>query len=523
MPDLSIREVLDLVPRGQIRIPAFQRGFVWDPDMVAFLMDSIYKGYPFGSLLLWRTREQLAHERQLGPFRLPERDPDYPIDYVLDGQQRLTAIFGVFQTQIAADPAAEWAAVYFDLGADPDLQQAQFFPISVEGVDPRRHFPLNTLFSPVAYRRATENFGDADLQRIDNMQARFKEARIPFQLLTTEDRAKVAIVFERINHTGVPLDTLQLLTAWTWSEEFDLQHEFDELREELAPFGFAGVGEDSDLLLRCFAAVLAHDAAPATLVGLRGAEVRERFEEVVNGIKGAIDFLRQNVHVETITNLPFSTLLVPLCVYFARPGNDQVRMPAAHRARLVRWFWRACFSRRFSSGVLRNLKEDIEAMVALREGGATTLGDFAVTLGDNFFQTERFRINSVNTKTFVLMLARAGPLSFISGQPVGLARVLRDYNRSEFHHLYPRAYLADILHVPVDDQGPLANFCFMSKTDNNQLGGLPPSVYRQQMAANIDEILDHALCPASLFGDEYETFLDERARLLRDSAGELLA
>ena len=80
MPDLSIREVLDLVPRGQIRIPAFQRGFVWDPDMVAFLMDSIYKGYPFGSLLLWRTREQLAHERQLGPFRLPERDPDYPID-----------------------------------------------------------------------------------------------------------------------------------------------------------------------------------------------------------------------------------------------------------------------------------------------------------------------------------------------------------------------------------------------------------------------------------------------------------
>ena len=47
MPDLTIREILDLVPRGQIRIPAFQRGFVWDPDQVAFLMDSIYKQYPF--------------------------------------------------------------------------------------------------------------------------------------------------------------------------------------------------------------------------------------------------------------------------------------------------------------------------------------------------------------------------------------------------------------------------------------------------------------------------------------------
>ena len=90
--------------------------------------------------------------------------------------------------------------------------------------------------------------------------------------MTTEDRAKVAIVFERINRTGIPLDTLQLLTAWTWSEDFDLQHEFEELREDLAPFGFAGVGEDSNLLLRCCAAVIAGDAAPTTLVSLRGSE-----------------------------------------------------------------------------------------------------------------------------------------------------------------------------------------------------------------------------------------------------------
>src|SRR5438105_4769202 len=126
MPDITIREILDLVPRGQIRIPAFQRGFVWDADQVAFLMDSIYKQYPFGSLLLWRTREQLQFERDLGPFRLPERDPDYPIDYVLDGQQRLTSIFGVFQTEIAPDQDVAWLDVYFDLAAEVDAQETQF-------------------------------------------------------------------------------------------------------------------------------------------------------------------------------------------------------------------------------------------------------------------------------------------------------------------------------------------------------------------------------------------------------------
>ena len=522
MAELTIREILDLVPRGQIRVPAFQRGFVWDPNMVAFLMDSIYKGYPFGSLLLWRTREQLRFERKLGPFTLPERDPDYPIDYVLDGQQRLTSIFGVFQTDIEPDPTGEWADVYFDLGADADAQESQFVALEPSAVEPRRHFPLKTLFVPVAYRRTTESFGDQDLIRIDSMQARFKEARIPHQLLTTEDRAKVAIVFERINRTGVPLDTLQLLTAWTWSEEFDLQHEFEELREELEPFGFAGVGEDSNLLLRCCAAVLARDAAPTTLVNLRGAEVRARFGEIVNGIKGAIDFLRANMYVQTIFNLPFSTVLVPLCVFFARPGNEAVSLGGTQRAKLVRWFWRTCFSRRFSSGVLRNLKEDIDGMAALREGQPTTIGDFPVLVTAESFIGSSFRTNTVNTKTFVLMLAQRQPLSFVSGQPISLASVLRDYNRSEFHHLFPRAYLTANA-VPASKQGPLANFCFLSKADNTVLGGEAPSAYRNRMSENVDSILERSLCPAGIFDDDYDTFLSERANLLQNFAIELIS
>ena len=93
MDPLTIRELIDDTLQGQIRIPSFQRGFVWEPDRVAYLMDSIYKGFPFGSLLFWRTDEQLRIERDLGPFKLPPPKADYPIDYVLDGQQRVTAIF----------------------------------------------------------------------------------------------------------------------------------------------------------------------------------------------------------------------------------------------------------------------------------------------------------------------------------------------------------------------------------------------------------------------------------------------
>jgi predicted nucleic acid-binding protein len=293
-----------------------------------------------------------------------------------------------------------------------------------------------------------------DLVVLDEMQARFKEARIPVQLLTTEDRARVAIVFERINRTGVPLDTLQLLTAWTWSEEFDLQHEFGELREELEPFGFAGVREDSNLLLRCCAAVIAGDASPEALVGLKGADVRSRFGEIVNGVKGAIDFLRSNLSVETLENLPFSTVLVPLSVFFAVPGSSFASVTEKHRARLLRWFWRSCFARRYSSGVLRNLRDDIAGALALRNDSPSTLGDFPALVTRDFFLKNAFRINTVATKTFVLLLAQLRPRSFVSGNQVSLKAVLKEYNRSEFHHLYPQSFLTERAVLP-RDQGLL--------------------------------------------------------------------
>ena len=118
MADYTINDILEQVKNGQIRIPAFQRGFVWDAERVAYLMDSIYKAFPFGSLLLWQSKERLDTERDLGPFKVPDLKEDYPVFYVLDGQQRITSIFGVFQHDLEPTEDANWLDVFFDLNAD---------------------------------------------------------------------------------------------------------------------------------------------------------------------------------------------------------------------------------------------------------------------------------------------------------------------------------------------------------------------------------------------------------------------
>ncbi len=524
MSDPSIRKIIEQVLAGSIRVPAFQRGFVWDSDRVAYLMDSIYKGYPFGAAIIWRTKSQLRSERHLGPFELPDNDEDYPIDYVLDGQQRITSIFGVFQTELepTTEADAAWIDIFFDFSAVEDLQESQFLALTPDEVDPIVHFPIRTFFTTVEYRDATQGLDPELQEKIDAVQARFKEAVIPLQLIETDDRGKVAIVFERVNRLGVELDILQLLSAWTWSEEFDLQEEFRNLAEDLEPFGFKGIGDDSNLLLRCCSAIIGDDASSSGLLKLNGAEVRDRFDEIRNGIRGAIDFVRKNLEVEQLKNLPYPTLLVPLSVFFSHKDGTEPAYTDTQYDELCRWFWRSCFTRRFSAGVLKKLNRDIAGTKQLRDNKIIGLAGITCDISPEYFSDTIFTIGSVNTKTFVLMLAQLRPRSFKTGQPVDLGRALQTYNRTEFHHCYPRRYLKDQGRQP-RDINRLANFVFLTRADNRDLGGVAPSEYRSKMHTESEsEILTSAACPDSLFDDDYDQFVEDRALVLWDVATDLI-
>ena len=119
------RKIDRLIPKieeGDIKIPAFQRGFVWNQNQVLELLDSIYRDYPIGSILLWNSNERLKSTRNIGGFLIPDREPEYPVNYVLDGQQRLATIYGVFCRDRRKVPqsdryevAPDIFEIYFDL------------------------------------------------------------------------------------------------------------------------------------------------------------------------------------------------------------------------------------------------------------------------------------------------------------------------------------------------------------------------------------------------------------------------
>jgi hypothetical protein len=521
-----IKDLINDLERGKMKVPSFQRGFVWERERVAYFIDSIYKGFPFGSILLWRTKTPLRTERNLGAYKLPNNDPDYPIDYILDGQQRTTSIFGVFQTSLNAEEGEniDWTHLFFELNSQESVpfQYLEDF----NNYDNTKYFPLKYVFDAPKYRQITRNLEESIAQQIDDLVERFTKARISIERFETEKPEYVATVFERINRQGVELDTLQLLSVWNWSDDFDLQEKFREIAEELEPFGFKEIG--SNLLLKCCSAIVNNTANPNSFISLSGNTVREKFEEINTGIFGAIDFLKKNLNVFSLKLLPMENILVVLAALFASPQKQPSPILYQNYKSIYKWFWRACFSERYAIGGTKSADLDLEEVKKLKAGEAHRLGEFTISLSTDFFLKKTFRSGTVASSVFVLLLAQEQPLNFIQGTKISLEAVLQQGNRKEFHHIFPKAYLKrENPDISSEKINCLGNFSILSRTDNNSIKDLPPSQYvREKMPStdpsDVDKILKTHFCSSQhMKSDDFDSFLITRAELMLQKAKDL--
>ena len=521
MTTVAIRTAIERILNGSIRIPAFQRGFVWTTDNISFLMDSIYRNYPIGSILLWRTRESLEKERNLGPFSLPKPEKEYPIDYVLDGQQRLTSIFSVFQTSLTSESSTETFDIYFDLHAPEGALEDQFVAMIEPGGDISRYFPLRAIFDTTRFFEIASKLSAEHQSKVVELQRRFQEFQLNLDLIEFENKDEIAIIFERVNRAGVRLDAFQLLSAWTWSSEFDLNDSISELATDLEPFGFYELSSDPNLMMKCFSAVIKGDAQLKDVITLHGPTVRDRFDEIKRGILGAIDFLKKQLLIESLSLMPYPAMLVPLSAFFATSTVSGVHPSDKQREAIVRWYWRSCLSRRYSSGVGRAHAADIVLLNAIKADQEPEILKSVRPIEDQFFIENRFAIGNVNSKILINILSQKKPVSLLSGANIDLAAVLQKANKNEFHHIFPRAHLKKA-GLDNDKINAIANICFLSKADNIKIKDKEPSVYSALMAKDKkDSILETNLIPHDFSSLSYEKFVARRAVLIANYANAL--
>jgi hypothetical protein len=506
-----LASLLSDVARGNIKIPVFQREFLWNDEQIMSLLDSIYRGYPVGSLLLWSTRVSLDHERNVGGFALPKTPEDYPVNYVLDGQQRLTTLYGVFNSD--AETTDKELAGRFNVCFSPEDESF----VHHSAADPASSINLRVILDTTKLFPELARFSDVHKNKIATLTERFKDYEFPVVTIKDRTNQEVCRVFQRINSSGTSLSTLELLAAWTWSEQFDLRNEIEILLDRLADKGYEAL--DENLLMRCLSSIVLDGIEADELVDAAPEKLIEGMATLKQAMYATIDFLEKELRIKNVIFLPFPIMIVPLVRFF----SITLKPKAAQLTALRRWFWFCSFTQRYKAGTNKLVMADLKNMQDLA-AGKPVFDSLEATIESSLFK-KTWRINSTAAKAAICLLAQFGPRSFLTGAVVDLSDSMAAYNAREFHHIYPKAFLA-AAGIGFHEANVIANICLLTSSDNKAISDRSPAEYFSDIPVDQkNHIFASALIPPeSADGSKpYSEFLNLRASKLARVATDLIA
>jgi hypothetical protein len=423
----SVAELVREVARGIIRIPDLP--LRWEAADVVRLFDSVYRGYPIGSLLLSRAPAPAASVR-CGPLRIDAPETQEAL-WVVDGQQRLTALAAGLArpSPVPTSPTDEWV-VYFD------ARERAFRSPPPGGGVPREWVPVTRLLDAAALREwasTPELSGPAELRRaVLEAGARLREYRVPLYVVETDDEGLLRDIFHRINRSGKALAWEEVhgaLFGRRTEPPSTLRGLADELRK-------VGMGRpDEEELVSCLLASRGPDAA-GSVPDPYGREPEVRKETVapaLPAIRRAISFLRTGAEIPHLRLLPRSLPMVVLTRFFARFPEPGTRT----RELLTRWTWRTLLGVASSDErtVLRH------AVAAIAEGGeeesVQRLLDLAPRERAGFVLPERFDARAADSRIALVAMASLRPRALDDGTEIDVRDLVEEHDAGALRRIVP--------------------------------------------------------------------------------------
>lgn len=403
----DLEDLVEKAWRGQIRIPHFQRPFRWGREDIRRLFDSVLRGYPIGSVLLW-TRPAPEQELVLGNLHIsaPAMGKAW---WVVDGQQRITSLANALHPTAAQDPK-------FALGYDLDTDQFVTLRAGSE-----RTVPLPVLFD---LTQLIQWFGERPesqqyLTRASEVAKAIRQFKVPAYQVEQEDVEVLQDIFDRLNNYGKRLSKAEIFTALTAGAEDDAADRLTIplIAENISAERAFGV-LDGDTVLKAILARrnpdvlrdIRNEFDGRTGIEFPGEDRDTAYEQAQKALLDAVDFLQEHAGVPHVGLLPFRNLLIVLVRFFAHHPD-----PGEHNLRLLRrWFWRAAVigPEGFTGGTTgairalcaavrpADLTGSLQRMLALVSDGTPILPD-----------VRSFRTNRSRTKILLCTLWAAEPRS----------------------------------------------------------------------------------------------------------------
>nr|WP_275672555.1 DUF262 domain-containing protein [Thermomonas flagellata] len=562
--NIPIGTLVDMYKRGELRLPEIQRHYVWRATRVRDLLDSLYRGYPSGSILMWETDEPVPTR----DFAIAQETTAFAgRKLLLDGQQRLTSLTAVLggelvqvrgrkrpidilfnldhpdgppadDTEVTSDEdspvaADDELADDADAGEDADdseqglqekLNRRTFVVASKNLASLPNWVSVTQVFStegdaPLLKKAGITSFDDPRFQRYSDRLKKLRAIKDYTYVVHVLERSmsyeEVTEIFVRVNSLGAKLKSSDLALAQITSRWPNLLKELEAFQEECEKSAFT---IDMGHLVRSIVVFATQQCLFRSVASTPVEKLKDGWAQAQEGLRFAINFLRSNAGIEDESLLSSPMFLHVLAALSCVKDN---KLTADEQRQLLHWLLVANARGRYSRGSTETLLNEDLAII-FRSGNVAALmeplkrqfgrlhvepGDLAGRgVGSPLFSLAYLALKAQGAKDWYsglgLSLTHQGKLHFI-----------------QWHHVIPKSLLKERGYEP-GEINEIANMAFITGQTNRRISNKEAVEYLRDVVAKQGAAALQSQCvpvDEALWSTErYRDFLSVRRQALAD-------
>lgn len=525
----KVSQLLRDLDAGKFAIPRLQREFVWNGPKAAKLLDSIYRGMPIGTVLVWQAaKSQRLHLRQRFHVLPPFNHRNSKVWFLVDGQQRVSVLFHVREgdrLENARRQELNFARVVFSLEDEDDGQQIRYRR-PAEG----QYVSLSTLLHP-QWRQKLNGLTKWQIERVRKCRRAILGYTL-YQLFVESDLAAIRETFLRINTQGMKVTTAD--AVFTQAENLELRDVAHALREHLDGhfkeigtqpllFLLAATQGGADARGRAVQATIAKLNREADHDARKKKSLAKTWNRLGPSVAKAANYLRERFAVVHRNFLASDYMLSMLAFFFFLNGRGPNRFQAEE---IRKWFWATATGSRYSGREFnRRIGEDLKFFRLLANGSRKRF-HYVPQIEVSDLRKAQFASRAALTSAVYCMLLGRRPVYLLDKGlneiPVQVYAGRAD--RKDRHHIFPR-HLLSKEEIPAAQYNSVGNICLLVASENQEIGSRRPWSYLgdlEQPGWSFGSKMRRHLIPVE--GDSgiwdtsiprgFKRFLDRRTRLL---------
>lgn len=455
------REIYDKILKREYAIPVFQRDFVWKNSQIIEFFDSIWRGYPIGSIILWQPDSGMLVKDILTDEVGTEEMPEY---FVLDGRQRLTAFFGCVYESSNKDSRFN---LYFNLDNETFTYNVSEKYTYIKVSDAYDTFVMLNKMQEMASDQTvsiekTKQYVDR-AKKLNAILQGYVVGEIYINNCSLREAEKV---FSRINSEGTKISKSDMLQAITYNKDgVLLSEEIKKIQKDIEPYGFKALAQED--ILNCFYKFIDKNFYDAKLEDLETMNFANLLPAIKESIVKSVKFLHDECCVLSLSILPYTKQLIALTWFFRlnpSPSYEQ-------RWQLQKWFLYTTYAKVFQNGSLTNVRKLFRRFEEYLDGRSETAIDYEPLTPFDF--SFKFSLRNASSDFIVIVLIYY------------YQKYVKNLSDLEYQGLY----------APFDKNMPEGQFVLLTKNDKNNLISTFMSSGPQM---DLEEMNRHAIDPEML-------------------------